>query len=182
MKENLALAIAVIALVVGAWAVFGHGNLNSNGSKNFGATSAGNMLAENYIPYVMYNGGFNTAKSFNASSDVTLGTSGTTFSAGLIGTTCNLIGSDVTVTASTSRAFDCAVTGVTSSFSTMAQLATSTGSGVACSQGTANCWSIIGSKASSTAGFVTVVLLNQGPSAIPSVTAVGSSTVIWAFK
>lgn len=177
MKQYIVPAIAVIALLVGLWALHGPIGLKSNGNGNFGATAAGNLLAENYIPYILYNGGYNSAKDINTTGGFTVGSSGTTF-AKQIGTTCNLIGTDGSQTASTSKAYDCAVTGVTASDIVFAQLATTT-------TATINCpgWWITAAKASSTAGFVTVILANSAcGAAVPSVTSVGSSTKIWAFQ
>lgn len=56
--------IAIVALLLAGYAVTKTG-LVSNGSPAFGA--AGNLLAENYIPYVMYNGGYNSAKDLTIS-------------------------------------------------------------------------------------------------------------------
>lgn len=66
-------AVAGIALVLGlfaCWTLLG-GTLKTNGAHpSFGAV--GNLLAENYIPYVLYNGGFNTAKDLTVSGATTL--------------------------------------------------------------------------------------------------------------
>lgn len=107
---------------------------------------------------------------------------GTTFT-GFVGASCDLIGTNASQAASTTVAYDCAVTNMTSSFKTVAQLATSTptvgGSGAVGSLG----WAIVASKASTTSGFVTVMLANlTGIARVPSATNVGSSTTVWAFK
>lgn len=87
--------------------------------------------------------------------------------------TCDLIGTNASQLASTSVAYDCAVTGVASGDVIMAQLASST---PAVGQG----WSIKASRASTTAGYVTVLLSNEtGANKVPSATSVGSSTQIW---
>ena len=100
---------------------------------------------------------------------LTVGTSGTSMSQVLSGN-CTLIGTDASVTASTTKAFDCAVSNVVSTDRVMVQLATST---VANYGG----WAITGSKASTTAGFITVILQNlTGANAVPSVVSLGSST------
>lgn len=96
---------------------------------------------------------------------------------GIIGTTCNLRGTDSSQAASSTLAYDCAVSGLTSSWKVFAQLATSTKMSVQQSG-----WYITASKASTTAGYATVLLYNRGPATTPSITGVGSSTVIWAFK
>lgn len=89
---------------------------------------------------------------------------------------CNLIGTDVSLAASSTAAYDCAVTGITSSFNVVAMLASTT------PRGGSSSWEITGAKASTTAGYATVLLTNNGPAQVPSLTAVGSSTVIWAFR
>lgn len=176
MKQNIIGAIAIVGLVAGVWALASiPKGLVSNGSENFGTTAAGNLLAENYIPYVLYNGGYNTAKDINTTGGFTVGSTGATFS-NIVGTSCNLVGMDASQSASTTVAYDCAVTGVTSSSIVLAQLASST------PVGAKSYWSIIGSKASTTAGFVTVLVYNNGASAIPSVSSVGSSTAIWTWR
>lgn len=89
---------------------------------------------------------------------------------------CNLLGADVSQAASSSAPYDCAVTGVTSSDDVIAQLASSTVSGGV------NTFMIASAKASSTSGFVTVVLYNAGVATAPSAKNVGSSTAIWIFR
>jgi len=69
MKEKILWGIAVVALVLSGLAFLGSVQ-GARIASNFGA--AGNLLAENYIPYVLYNGGYNSAK------DLTLSGSGNT--------------------------------------------------------------------------------------------------------
>ena len=97
---------------------------------------------------------------------------------GLVAGSCNLIGTNASQAASSTKAYDCAVTNMTSSYKVMAILASSTAP-VTAGIGP---WSIDAAKASTTAGYVTVLLHNYGASAVPSATGVGSSTVIWGFK
>lgn len=82
-----------------------------------------------------------------------------------------LIGSNASQAASSTVAYDIAVTGVVAGDTVYVQLASSTPQ-------TANqtYWTIIGSKASTTAGFITTLLWNNGPAASPSVSGVGSTT------
>ena len=110
--------------------------------------------------------------TLTVTSSAVIGTNGSTISE-LKGTTCDLIGTDASQTASTTVAYDCAVTGVASGDVVLAQLATSTPVG-----GSAG-WSISAALASTTAGYVTVLLYNNGVAAVPSATHVGSSTNIW---
>ena len=71
--------------------------------------------------------------------------------------------------ASTTRAYDCAVTGVEDGDLVFAQLATSTANG-------SITWLVAGAKASTTDGYITVMITNYGAAAVPSATGVGSST------
>lgn len=90
---------------------------------------------------------------------------------------CDLIGSNGSHAASTTKPYDCAITGITSSDVAFAQLATSTAIG----SGSLG-WAIVASKASTTAGYVTVLLANfTGAAAVPSATSVGSSTSVVYF-
>jgi len=89
------------------------------------------------------------------------------------GATCNLLGTDVSHGASTTKPYSCVVTGVASGDMVLAQLATST------AVGGSSYWTIIGAKASSTAGFVEVLVYNNGAAAVPSVTSVGSSSNVF---
>lgn len=89
----------------------------------------------------------------------------------VISNTCELIGTHVTQAGSSTLPYDCAVTGVVSGDYVLAQLATST------AFKTLNGWEIVGAKASTTSGFITVLLSNlTGGSADPSATSVASST------
>lgn len=93
----------------------------------------------------------------------------------VVAKTCNLIGSDSSQAASTTVAYDCAVTGVSSGDLVFAQLASTTPA-----FGGTQGWAIVASKASTTANFVTVLLGNfSGAARVPSVFSVGSSTQIF---
>lgn len=90
-----------------------------------------------------------------------LGTSGTSLSQ-IVKGTCNLVGGTV---AATSTAFaDCAVTGVVDGDLVFATFATSTPGAT-----------IVGARASSTSGFITVKVLNLS-GASRDITAFGTST------
>ncbi len=107
---------------------------------------------------------------------LTIGNSGTALG-NVISTTCNLIGTDASQAASSTLPYDCAVTGVTSSFNAWAQLGTSTPR-----SGGGSYWEITSAKASTTAGYVTVLLYNGGAAATPSLSNIGSSTKIIAIQ
>jgi hypothetical protein len=117
---------------------------------------------------------------------LTVGT-GSTASHLLLGS-CSLIvpsGAGATVTASSTAAFDCAVSGVTSTDNVIAQIATSTAaSGTIGGTGSkAGLFSVVGAKASTTSGFITVVLLNMsGANTQPSLYGFGSTTAYWIFR
>src|SRR3990167_10164196 len=69
---------------------------------------------------------------------------------GLIAGTCNLIGSDAVLAATTSKAYDCSVTGLTNQYKILAQLASTT---VATT--TSIGWEIMSADASTTDGYAT---------------------------
>ena len=119
MKEKLFWVVAIVALVTGVWGIFSPfpdsiPSLQEAAEVTklkFGAI--GGMLAENYIPYVLYNGGFKTEKSFSVGSTtpkdiINIG-----------GGTCNLTtgvaggaSGNNTFNASTTKMHYCAATGV----------------------------------------------------------------------
>lgn len=122
MKEKLFWVVAIVALVTGIWGIFSPFP-NSIPSLletaeiakvKFGAV--GGMLAENYIPYVLYNGGFKTEKSFSVGSTTPKEI------LAILGGTCNLTtgnttsgaqnGQAGTFAASTTKMHFCAATGV----------------------------------------------------------------------
>lgn len=146
--------IAVIALL---FSIFGLVGGNQSGDQgNLGARTPGTQFPHG----------------------VTIGATGSaTNNAAVIDTTCSLIGTDASQAATSTVLYDCAVTGVTSSYIVTAQLATTTLSRT--NLGTM-WWSIAAAKASTTAGYVTVTLANFGSAATPSATGVGSSTMIHA--
>lgn len=116
-------------------------------------------------------GGYTNSDAINTSA-LKVGASGALVG-NIIPTTCNLLGMDVSQAASSTASYDCAVTGVVSGDYVFASLATST-------QNTSVLnWVLAGVRASSTAGYVTMRVSNfSGAAATPSVTAVGSSTVV----
>lgn len=117
-----------------------------------------------------FGGVYNQVQQNFEQGGLKVGPSGTILSQ-LIKGTCELIGTNVTQTGSSTLPYDCAVTGVVSGDNVMAQISTST------AFKTLNGWSLTGSKASSTSGYITVLLSNHtGASANPSATGVGSTT------
>ena len=78
MTDKLTKTIAIVALltsfVVGLVVLTKTTNMNGG----FGATSAGGLLAENYLPFVLYNGGYNSAKDISTTAGLYGGTLETT--------------------------------------------------------------------------------------------------------
>ncbi len=81
-----------------------------------------------------------------------VGSSGSSLSQ-VLATTCSLIYTNSSIIASSSTAFDCAVTGVVSTDKVFVQEATSTAAAAG--------WAIIGASASTTSGFVTFNIVNN---------------------
>lgn len=94
----------------------------------------------------------------------------------IIASSCNLIMGKTAQAASTTIAYDCALNGIRTNDTIMAQLATSTvGSSILG-------WKVGSARASSTPNFVTVYVENNtGASAVPSATSVGTSTRIYVL-
>lgn len=133
-------------------------HLGSNAS--FGAITPVAQTAYNTIWYV--NGLFGgSAQQFavDGNGAVTLGASGTKITQILKGTGA-LIGVGANLAATTSIAFDIAVTGVVKGDTVFAQFATSTGAVAG--------WLVTGASASTTSGYITVdVVNNTGTTAYP---------------
>lgn len=168
----VALVLSIVACV---WA-YSSKQIHSSGPASFGTTSAGNLLIENYIPYVLYNGGINTAKDINITGGFTLGSSGTTQVNQIVGSCA--MKADVSIAATTTGyAYCTGVTGVTSSDTVVANFASSTGA-----IAYADNWIITNAKASTTAGAIDFVLFNlTGTANVPSVVSkIGSTTAIRA--
>jgi hypothetical protein len=67
-KKTIVIAIvAIIILVIGVISL-----TNRNSERIVGVGAAGNLLAENYDPYIMQNGGFNTALPINTSNTLSV--------------------------------------------------------------------------------------------------------------
>lgn len=153
----------IIAALIAVLAVFALVGVRHSAPQSFGATNYGTVQ----VDHIQVGPGCNDANSTCTGTSV----------AHIVSSTCNLIGTDSSQTASTTKQYDCAVTNLLSTDNVIAQLATTT---VAASFGG---WNIISAGASTTAGFATVLLYNgTGASAAPSAIGVGSSTKIWAFR
>ena len=117
------VAWVALALVVGSIAVQMYGSTQVRSA--FGA--AGNMLAENYIPYVQYNDGYTSAKGITltgSAGDLTVGDDATISGGSLVVTTAANATSSATIgslviyaTSSATTVTVCASTkGATSTF------------------------------------------------------------------
>jgi hypothetical protein len=192
-SKKLVGVIAVAALLLSVFNWF-HPNL---GQKELLQSpvggAAGNLLAENYDPYIMYNGGYNSAKDFTVSgatslsgttalsgavsltSTFKLGSSGTAQSNQVI-TTCNPVANTSIAATSSGFIYCTGVTGITSSDYVYASFASS-------SAAIANQWVIVGAMASSTAGAVDIRIMNlTGTAAVPSAAStIASSTRIFGI-
>lgn len=151
MTNKIIGTIAVVALLLGIFASY---ELWSTAHPSTAFGSLGVKLAENYDPYIRYNGGYYSLLPINTAGTLQVGANGTAIPK-LIASTCSLIASTFTVTASTSVAMDCAVTGVVSSDApVLGMFATSTPSTAGPG------WEITRASASSTAGFITFSVTN----------------------
>lgn len=119
-------------------------------------------------------GGITTGSAFPHGISVGLPATAPTNFATFKGGTCSLIMANFTIAASSSVATDCAVTGVVSTNLVEAWFASSTSNGAG--------WIVTQSAASSTAGFITLHIVNNtGASAvIPALIA--SSTPYFLFQ
>lgn len=192
-KSSLLQWVGVVGFVISLIACFWLYSLNhlkTNGT--YGATTASGMLAENYIPYILYNGGYNSAKPVNLTSTLdvsgvstftgaaaltssfTLGSSGTA-QVNQVTTTCSMKADNASLGTTTQYAYCTGVTGVTSSDNIVALFATS-------STALIDQWVIVGAKASSTAGTVDFRIFKQtgvaASQAMSAVTTLGSTTVL----
>lgn len=160
----LSLILSVIGLFIPA--------IPKTGSNDVGGAS-GNLLAEEYIPYILYNNGFNTAKSIKTTGDLTVGSSGNALSLVKTGT-CSLV-SDSSIAATSTGTGTCATTGSLAGDVVVVSLATTTTK-------IAAQWVLVGTVA--TTDSTTVRLLNlTGTAAVPSATnGLGSSTQYQVFR
>lgn len=146
-------------------------------------SSSANVGVASSSPYVA----LGVTGTTTASAGMVIGATGTALNRVVAGS-CALIipsGAGATVAASSTAPFDCAVTGVTSGDNVIVELATTTaGAGKMGGTGTtAGLFIFAGAKASSTAGYITVLLLNMsGAATQPSLYGYGSSTAYWIFR
>lgn len=143
-------------------------------SKSFGATGA--QLIEQYDPYVLYNGGINTALPMKTTSTLQIGANGSQLS-NTVASSCSMIANSPSIGTTTQYAYCTGVTGVTAADGIEATFATS-------STALSDQWIITGAVASTTAGSIDFRLLKlTGVAAsqpMSAVSTIGSTTVIQA--
>lgn len=171
---TLIVALAVIVVVaVGAVSLFP--GRTGSGSGDFIAGSAGNLLAENYDPYLKQNGGFNTNLDIKTGAALqTTGTlnvgSGTDINSIRTGT-C-VLRADTSIAATSTGTGTCSITGVAAGDRVFVSIATTS---------TAVSSQIFPIAALASTNTVTVVLFNlTGGAIVPgSVSGFASSTQYW---
>lgn len=162
--KNIISSVAtalVVSVIVCSLAIAG-------GSKNIGGSIS--TIAQTFGNGFIIPSGAATstvASPVTNSSTYTFGSSGSPLTQ-IIKGTCNLVGG--TVAATSSAPADCAVTGVVDGDLVFAQLATSTAGGA-----------ITGARASTTAGYITVRLMNLAGAA-KDTTYFGTSTEYWIVR
>lgn len=119
--------------------------------------------------------GTNFKYGISVGNTAALGVVPTNFSK-ILGGTCSLIAGTYTIAASSSIAVDCAVTGAVSGDLVQAWFATSTSNGAG--------WLVTQSSASSTAGFITLRIVNNNGVSLLLPASIASSTnyVIWSTQ
>lgn len=124
LQEHKGIALVALIAVVAGFVLGGWWNAPKKlpAGEDGLVSAAGNMLAEDYIPYVMYNGGWNSNKdatfggtvtgaasswtTASFSTSATIGSSGTAV-AGLVAGTCTIWSSSATIAASTTQQVEC---------------------------------------------------------------------------
>lgn len=159
LKRDILVVLLIAVLVVAGVVVY----LNRSTPALTKAVGTGNPI-ENYVPAVLYNGGlysalpakFNdtlvVAGAVSHTSTFTQGSSGTALTQ-LISGTGAFIGANLAQAATTSQAYDIAVSGVQVNDKVFVSLSTTTTS-------TNLGWRVLGASASSTSGYITVTLQN----------------------
>ncbi len=150
MTNKIIGVIAVLSILISGYSLY-LSYASSPAAPSFGAV--GVKLAENYDPYLRYNGGYYSNLPIQTNSTFQLSSSGTAIN-GIIATTCTGI-VYASLAATTSQAIDCAVTGALSS-------AKSVTLGAPANLQSGNYGSLViwGGHASSTAGYVEGYITN----------------------
>lgn len=167
--NKLVIAGIVVALVLGIASVLGF-RFNVSGSAGTVAGALNNQYIEQYVPAIRYNGGYNSQLPIKTTGGVTIGSTGTPENNSAWGT-CYVKAYATTIAASSSASVDCQATaavdaspnrigtplaGVQPNDSVIAIFSTTTA-------GTAGIGSgieVLGASASSTAGYITLLVGN----------------------
>lgn len=201
-------AIAIIALLLSGYSAIRLLPIRGNGGQ-LGA--AGNLLAENYIPYVLYNGGYNSAKDFSISGSSAFSGASTfsgavaltsTFTLGSAGSSqtqqnrglCYIYPYTATIFASSTVQVDCQATaaagtagaiaalpGVQANDYVQATLSTTTQGTIATGTGGLV---LAGASASTTAGYITLRITNLTGAAFtwPTTGAATGTAYYWSSR
>ena len=161
MNTTKVIIGAVVAVVVGV--VIGYFVFHTSTQQAL-VGAVGPKLAENYDPYIKYNGGYVS----NLPIQIGANNGGTALNP-IIAGTCNLFGGTDAIAAYTVVQASCAVPNFTPSATGMdsiyVDLASSTRTVVE-----------VGSAASSSAGYINVSLMNLSTSTASAISSVGTST------
>lgn len=196
IKDSIIVGLIVAVIVLATQFAVGH--FKGTPSASFGAV--GGLLIENYDPYVMSNGGINTALpfqtsggivnsgtftqsgAFNQTGSLTIGTNGTAITAIKAGA-CTIWAPATTIAASTTQQVECqgattggisAITGITTDAICQLTNASSTNT-------TSNSIVVAGVSASSTAGTL-VARLSNLTGATFTWTSAASSSPKWQYS
>jgi hypothetical protein len=127
--------------------------------------------------FVMFKGPANVGGVFNQTTNnfregIRVGENGNTL---IAADDCALIAGSAIHAASTTKPYDCAVPGVKTGDLVNAWVSTSTAPGN-------TFWQVVSAKASSTDGYITILLYNNGAAQNPSLNSAGSSTGYMIFR
>lgn len=155
-KVIVGIAVALVLAVGGFW--FGRQQQSSK---------VGAAGLENYIPAIRA-GGFQLSDTGTGISSIITGT-------------CTFDGLTTAHTSSTTKAYSCPITNLTSSFNIVMVLSSTTATTTALANQVGP-FSIVAARSSSTAGYAEALIKNDGITITPSQTGIASSTAYWAWK
>lgn len=164
-NPGLSFVVALVAVIIAIGSYF-------HAVPSFGAASGqSHFQKESFLQGLA--AGVRDQFSVDNLGKVTIGASGTAVTQLLKGT-CSLIGDTYTVIASTTKAFDCAVTGALTGDLVFPGNATSTVAGLG--------WENSSGSASSTAGFITIRVSNSTGANAVIPASVASSTPYFILR
>lgn len=169
-KQLIAVLAGVVVLVLLMIA----GSLSSAGFLGGTSYDENNLVGDVYngLAHVLMMRDGEMVGPIDTTNTVRIGSNGSTISE-IKATTCDLSNANTSIAATSSGYVYCSVTGVASGDVPLVQLSTTT------ANTKFGAWVITSAKASTTAGMIDMMLYNgTGAAAVPSATAVGSSTNI----